>query len=132
MEQLKASGSTDSLIAFSDEFLNLILEQDSLLSLRPETRVDTWLDAAGKLAGDDNSAKELYRRNAAMQITVWGDSIAANRGGLHDYSHREWGGILKELYYERWKAFFDSELRGAPAPDFYRMECEWVERRSRE
>ena len=131
MEQLKASGSTDSLIAFSDEFLNLILEQDSLLSLRPETRVDTWLDAAGKLAGDDNSAKELYRRNAAMQITVWGDSIAANRGGLHDYSHREWGGILKELYYERWKAFFDSELRGAPAPDFYRMECEWVERRSK-
>ena len=132
MEQLKANGSTDSLIALSDEFLNLILEQDSLLSLRPETRVDTWLDAAGKLAGDDNSAKELYRRNAAMQITVWGDSIAANRGGLHDYSHREWGGILKELYYERWKAFFDSELRGAPAPNFYRMECEWVERRSKE
>ncbi|MDE5822339.1 MAG: alpha-N-acetylglucosaminidase [Paramuribaculum sp.] len=132
MEQLKASGSTDSLIALSDEFLNLILEQDSLLSLRPETRVETWLDAAGKLAGDDNSAKELYRRNAAMQITVWGDSIAANRGGLHDYSHREWGGILKELYHERWKAFFDSELRGAPAPDFYRMECEWVERRSKE
>ncbi len=132
MASLKEAGETDSLAALSNEFLALMLQQDSLLSLRPETRVDTWLDAAGNLAGDDKEARELYRRNAAMQITVWGDSVAANRGGLHDYSHREWGGILRELYYERWKAFFDSELHGAPAPDFYRMECEWVDRRSKE
>lgn len=131
MDAMRKAGRTDSLAAMSNEFLSLILAQDSLLSLRPETRVDTWLDAAGKLAGDDPQARELYRRNAAQLITVWGDSTAANRGGLHDYAHREWGGILRELYYKRWKAFFDSELRGAPAPDYYLMECEWVDRRSR-
>lgn len=132
MAVLKDAGQKDSLLALSDEFLNLILAQDSLLSLRSETHVDTWLDAAAKLAGDDRDARELYRRNAAMLITVWGDSIAANQGGLHDYSHREWGGLLRELYYERWKAFFDSELRGAQQPDFYRMELDWVDRRSKE
>lgn len=132
MAKLKEANDMDSLKLLSEVFLKLLLSQDSLLSQRSETHVDTWLNAAGALAGDDAQAREHYRRNAAMQITVWGDSVAANKGGLHDYSHREWGGLLRELYYERWKAFFDSELRGAPAPDFYRMECEWVERRSKE
>ncbi len=132
MAALRKADRKDSLARMSDEFLRLILKQDSLLNLQAETRVDTWLDAAVRLAGDDTDAGELYRRNAAMLITVWGDSIAANRGGLRDYAHREWGGILRELYYKRWKAFFDSELRGAPSPDFYRMECEWVDRRSKQ
>ena len=113
----------------SEQFLNLILRQDSLLSILPDTRVDTWLDAAGSNAGDDSDARRLYRENVATLITVWGDSVAANYGGLHDYSHREWGGIIKELYYQRWKAFFDHELRGAPAPDYYRMEKTWIRRR---
>lgn len=131
MEAERQRGDTIRLTALSNEFLNLIIAQDSLLGLLPDTHVDTWLDAAGALAGSDADAEELYRRNAAMQITVWGDSIACNYGGLIDYSHREWGGLLRELYYERWKAFFDHELRGAPAPDYYRIESEWVNRRSR-
>jgi len=132
MAQARELGDTAALLALSDEFLNLILVQDSLLSQQPDMCVDTWLDAASALAGSDPAARELYRRNAAMLVTVWGDSIAANSGGLHDYSHREWAGLLSELYYPRWKAFFDSELRGAPKPDFYRMEVEWVERRARQ
>lgn len=132
MAQARELGDSAALTALSDEFLNLILVQDSLLSRQPDMCVDTWLDAASALAGSDPDARELYRRNAAMLVTVWGDSIAANSGGLHDYSHREWAGLLRELYYPRWKAFFDSELRGAPKPDFYRMEEEWVERRARQ
>lgn len=132
MRAARERGDSAALTALSDEFLNLILLQDSLLSTQPAMRVDTWLDAAGALAGSDPAARELYRRNAAMLVTVWGDSTACNAGGLRDYSHREWGGLLRELYYPRWKAFFDSELRGAPAPDFYRMECDWVRRRSEE
>ncbi|MDE5724035.1 MAG: alpha-N-acetylglucosaminidase C-terminal domain-containing protein, partial [Paramuribaculum sp.] len=108
---------------------DLILAQDSLLACQPEMCVDTWLDDAGKLAENDLDARKLYRRNAAQLITVWGDSVASNLRGLHDYSHREWSGLLRELYYKRWKAFFDSELRGAPKPDYYRIETEWVRRR---
>ena len=67
-----------------------------------------------------------------MLITVWGDSVAANRGGLHDYSHREWGGIIRELYYPRWKAFFDFELFGGDEPDYYEMEKDWINRKIEE
>lgn len=120
------SGDTVTVTSLSDEFLRLILTQDSLLAPHPDMNVATWLDAAGRLAGDDDAARELYRRNAAQLVTVWGDSVACNRGGLIDYSHREWAGLLRELYYSRWKAFFDHQLRSAPAPDYYRMETEWV------
>lgn len=130
-EQRAEGGSPDSLAALSDEFLQLILVQDSLLRDVPGLNVDDWLDAASGLATNP-AERRLYRENAARLITVWGDSVAANQGGLHDYSHREWAGLLRDLYYKRWKAFFDSELRGAPAPDFYRMEEEWVAARADE
>ena len=81
--------------------------------------------------------KKLYEWNASALITVWGDSIAANQGGLHDYSHREWSGILKDLYYQRWKTFFEQKQReldgklgeSAEEPiNFYGMEKAWAEK----
>ncbi|MDR0892532.1 MAG: alpha-N-acetylglucosaminidase [Mediterranea sp.] len=136
LEQLSDSYDRKDKVGFSrqsQQFLNLILSQDSLLATRPEFRVDTWLNEAVAL-GHTLAEKKLYRWNAAALITVWGDSIAANQGGLHDYSHREWSGLLKQLYYQRWKAFFDykqKELDGATglkAPNFYEMERRWAER----
>ena len=132
MSHLKDSGRIEELKLKCDEFLNLLSKQDSLLSILPDTHVNTWLDAAADAAGNDMAARRLFRENAAMLITVWGDSVAANAGGLHDYSHREWGGLIAELYLPRWKAFFDYELNGGESPDFYRMEKEWVARRSEE
>lgn len=114
------------------QFLSLILHQDSLLATRDEFSVSTWLSSA-RACGATDAEKSLYERNAAMLITVWGDSVAANRGGLHDYSHREWSGVLRELYYPRWKAFFEQKQRqmdgvhaGEPT-NFYRMERNWVD-----
>jgi alpha-N-acetylglucosaminidase len=74
------------------------LAQDRLLSTRKEFSVSSWLNAARSL-GTTEEEKRLYEWNASALITVWGDSIAANQGGLHDYSHREWSGLLKDLYY---------------------------------
>ncbi len=119
----------------SQRFLQLILLQDELLSTRKEFSVSTWLNAAHSL-GKTETEKALYEKNASMLITVWGDSIAANEGGLHDYSHREWSGLLKDLYYPRWEAFFaqkQRELDGIEAQaedvDFYGMEKAWAEKR---
>ena len=126
MSKLYQEGKKDSVEILSFDFLNLILKQDSILSTVASMRSDDWIDSAGKLGGENKDAVELYRKNAAMLITVWGDSIAANKGGLHDYSHREWSGIIRELYYTRWKAFFDHELNGGPQPDYYRMEMDWI------
>ena len=126
MSKLYQEGKKDSVEKLSHDFLNLILKQDSILSTVNSMRSDDWIDSAGKLGGENNEAEELYRKNAAMLITVWGDSIAANKGGLHDYSHREWSGIIRELYYPRWKAFFNHELNGGDQPDYYRMEMDWI------
>ena len=126
MSKLYQEGKKDSVEKLSHDFLNLILKQDSILSTVTSMRSDDWIDSAGKLGGANKEAEELYRKNAAMLITVWGDSIAANKGGLHDYSHREWSGIIRELYYPRWKSFFDHELNGGDQPDYYRMEMDWI------
>ena len=112
--------------------MKLILTQDSLLSTRKEFSVSSWLNSARSL-GTTEEEKKLYEWNASALITVWGDSIAANQGGLHDYSHREWSGIMKDLYYQRWKVFFEqkqAELEGSPVeqPNFYKMEKNWVEK----
>lgn len=118
---------------YADAFSRLMLRQDSLLSTRKEFCVDTWLNRAASL-GVTPEERQLYVRNAAMLITVWGDSVAANRGGLHDYSHREWGGLMRDLYCARWNAFLSGKLSeletgvSATLPDFYEMEQGWVEK----
>lgn len=124
------AGLKDSVAEISEKFLDLILEQDSLLSVVPSMSSRTWLDMATAAAGGKPDYEKLYRENAARLITLWGDSIASEKGGLHDYSHREWNGIIKELYYSRWKSFFEHILNGTPEPDYYQMELDWVRRKS--
>ena len=43
-----------------------------------------------------------------MQITTWGNRTCADKGGLRDYAHKEWQGLLKDFYYVRWKTYFDA------------------------
>ena len=87
-------------------FLEMILLQDKLLGTRTEFRLGHWTEAARKL-GTTQQEKDLYEWNARVQITTWGNRICADKGGLHDYAHKEWQGILKDFYYKRWKIFMD-------------------------
>lgn len=86
----------------SNRFLSLILLQDKLLGMRPEFKLGTWINRAREL-GNTPEEKALYEWNARVQITTWGNRIAADKGGLRDYAHREWNGLLKDFYYMRWK-----------------------------
>ena len=114
-----------------EEFLQLILAQDRLLSLRKEFSLTTWIHAARNL-GNTTEQKDLYEWNAAAQISVWGDRRAANQGGLHDYSHREWAGCLQQLYHKRWSLFLDraekalEQNTSIEMPDFYEVEYTWA------
>lgn len=114
----------------SQRFLQLILLQDELLGTRSEFRVGKWVSEARAL-GTTAEEKALYEWNARVQITTWGNRNAAERGGLRDYAHKEWNGILKDFYYMRWKLYFDhlsQKLAGAnpPAIDFYSVEEPWT------
>lgn len=114
----------------SQRFLNLILLQDQLLATRPEFKVGSWIANARNL-GTTPAEKDLYEWNARVQITTWGNRNAADTGGLRDYAHKEWNGILKDFYYMRWKLWFDylgQKLNGhSPAEiDFYAVEEPWT------
>lgn len=112
-------------------FMELLMLQDRLLSTRPEFRLDTWVNRANKL-GSTPEEKKLYEWNAKVQITTWGNRKAANEGGLHDYAHREWSGLLKDFYAMRWQAYMDDALKQwdatHPQPiDYYTLEEKWVQ-----
>lgn len=114
----------------SDRFLRLILMQDRLLATRPEFKVGRWLESACNL-GSTEEEKDWYEWNARVQITTWGNRVAADDGGLHDYAHREWNGLLRDFYYLRWKTWLDEQLKsfegGQPkAIDFYALEEPWT------
>lgn len=114
----------------ANKFLDLILMQDSLLSTHSAFRLGHWTQAARR-CGSTPEDKELYERNARTIISTWGGREAADRGGLHNYSHREWQGMLSDLYYPQWSRWFDARLASwgneMPQIDWYDMERQWIE-----
>jgi len=97
-----------------DEFLGLLLKQDSLLATRSEFRVGRWIQQALQ-RGTTMEEKHLYEWNARVQITTWGNRYCADTGGLRDYAHKEWNGLLRDFYAPRWKHYLDileDELNG--------------------
>ena len=114
----------------SKEFLNLLLAQDKLLATRSEFRVGKWINQARSL-GNTPEEKDLYEWNARVQITTWGNRECADKGGLRDYAHKEWNGILKDFYYKRWAAWWEmlqGVLDGGEMKDidWYAMEEPWT------
>ena len=118
----------------SDRFLKMILLQDKLLGTRPEFRLGHWIEEARNL-GKTAEEKDLYEWNARVQITTWGNRICADNGGLHDYGHKEWQGLLKDFYYLRWSTFMKSlasqlSLQNTPQIDWYGLEEPWTLQKS--
>lgn len=114
----------------SKEFLDLLLAQDRLLATRSEFRVGRWINQARSL-GNTPKEKDLYEWNARVQITTWGNRTCADEGGLRDYAHKEWNGILKDFYYKRWEAWWkmlQGVLDGGEMQeiDWYAIEEPWT------
>lgn len=118
----------------SDRFLKMILLQDKLLGTRQEFRLGHWIEEARNL-GKTAEEKDLYEWNARVQITTWGNRICADNGGLHDYGHKEWQGLLKDFYYLRWSTFMKSlasqlSLQNTSRIDWYGLEEPWTLQKS--
>ena len=122
------NGDTVRFKYLSDIFLNTVLSHDDIVSSRKEFLLGPWVESAMKM-GYGEKEQRNYREQALTIITTWGDENAANEGGLHDYSFREWGGLVKDLYYVRWKMFFDyvNEYKELPLKyDYFEMEKEFT------
>lgn len=111
-------------------FLDILLQQDRLLSSMPDFMVGGWIRSARNL-GQNEQERNHYEWNARVQITTWGNRSAAERGGLREYAHKEWNGVLADFYYPRWKAYFEAlaaTFDGKPMKqlDFYAMDEKWT------
>ena len=107
----------------SRRFLDMILWQDKLLGTRKEFRLGRWTESARSL-GTTSGEKDLYEWNARVQITTWGNRTCADQGGLRDYAHKEWQGLLKDFYYMRWNAYFkalEDQMEAKSKPDIEKL-----------
>lgn len=124
------AGDREAFSVAAKRFMRLLLLQDRLLGTRPEFMAGSWI-AAARALGHTEADRALLEWNARVQISSWGDRAAAE-GGLHDYAHKEWNGILRDLYAVRWAAWFDlmeRRMAGEELPDidFYAIEEAWAQ-----
>ena len=86
---------------YSNQYLQLIGDMDALLATRKDFLLGPWLADARK-QGNTLAEKDIYERNARDLITLWGDAESP----LHEYSCRQWSGLLNDFYKVRWEKFF--------------------------
>jgi len=86
---------------YSTAFLQLMDDMDDLLSTRKDFLLGKWINDARE-NGITEQEKNLYEFNARDIVTLWGDK----ESGLREYSNRQWAGLIKGFYKQRWEMFF--------------------------
>jgi len=86
---------------YTKEFLELMDDMDVLLATRKDFLLGRWI-ADARRCGVDEAEKDLYEKNARGLITLWGDKESE----LHEYSCRQWAGLIKDFYKPRWEQYF--------------------------
>lgn len=115
---------SEDFVARRDSFLQLILDVDRLLGTNSNFRLGKWTAearaAAREVRGWTSATQDWYElANARTLLTTWGDEATSERAPLHDYSYREWQGLLRDFYYVRWKSWFDHQMSAPQAGWFY-------------
>ena len=124
------AGNTELFNKRRDAFLQLILDIDRLLNTNSQLTLGHWTENARAMASEaagttSADADWLELNNARTLISTWGPQATSESGGLHDYSYREWGGMMKDFYYRRWKQWFDNGMT-IPAGGWFQWEWDWA------
>ena len=88
--------------------LELLLDIDELLASRREFSLSHRLYLAS-LPAKNEEERLYYIQNVKLLVTNWGDNENTQMS-LHDYSWREWHGLIKDYYYPRWDMFYTYAL----------------------
>lgn len=83
------------------DFLQLMDDMDNLLATRQDFLLGKWIHDA-RSNGITPKESNLYEFNARDLVTLWGDKNSP----LHEYSNRQWAGLIKGFYKPRWEMFF--------------------------
>lgn len=86
----------------------LLYDIDELLSYRSEFSLDNRMISASEL-GKTKEEKDYFIENLKLLITKWGDNENTD-ASLHDYSWREWNGLISGYYLQRWDFFYVTAL----------------------
>lgn len=103
-QNIAAAYSKKDIVSFkkySAEFIQLMEDMDTLLSTHPDFLLGKWIEDA-RSWGITPEEKNLYEFNARDLVTLWGDKNSE----LHEYSNRQWAGLVKDFYKPRWQQFF--------------------------
>jgi len=100
---IKAYNSKDTVAfkQYSTDFLQLMDDMDQLLGTRQDFLLGKWISDA-RSNGITPQESDLYEFNARDLITLWG----GRDNPLHEYSNRQWNGLIKGFYKPRWEMFF--------------------------
>lgn len=120
-----------SFAYWSERFLQLMRDQDELLSSHSRFYVGRWLDMA-RAKSSQPEIQDLYEYNARLLIGTWTEEKSAVR----DYAHKEWGGMIADYYLPRWTAYvayLKATLEGQKlqVPDSFEAEKAWVNSHNR-
>ena len=88
---------------YSNQYIELIDDMDKLLATRKDFLLGKWI-ADARRCGTTDAEKALYEQNARNLITLWGDADSP----LHEYSCRQWSGLMTDFYKVRWQKFFEA------------------------
>lgn len=98
----------------SGEFLKIARSMEKVTGSSRYSMLGKWIESAkGLAAGHDDFSKKLYEFNAKALITTWGAYNQAR--SLHDYSNRQWSGLIGSFYVPRWERWIENcknELTG--------------------
>lgn len=88
---------------YSAQFLAVIDDMDRLLGTHSDFLLGAWL-ADARRWGTNQEESDLYEWNARNLLTLWHGKIGTT---LHDYSARQWNGLMGRFYKKRWEMFFN-------------------------
>ncbi|MGL4875903.1 MAG: alpha-N-acetylglucosaminidase TIM-barrel domain-containing protein [Clostridium sp.] len=112
--------------------IKIIEIQEVILNNNNKYKLKTWTNQArNMIEGIDDWTKDSFMYESKALITTWGDKIAADNGGLRDYSNRQWAGLVGSLYLKRWSIWLDmveSEFYTDKLTDidWYEIEYKWI------
>ena len=132
IEKAYRSGDKERFRSLSTRFLGMIEDLDELLSTDPDFCLDSWTSSAREVCdevpGTTAADRDWMEWNARTLISTWGNRAAAVT--LHDYSNREWSGMLSSYSLPRWRRFFEAVEKGESisADEWFDMEYAWTQR----
>lgn len=92
--------NVDQFSFWSEKFLDLLTDLDSLLGTHNDFLLGNFLEGA-KALGSNDAERKHFEFNARNQITLWGPN-----GQIIDYATKQWNGIVRDYYLPRWTLFF--------------------------